>query len=62
VPAGIALLLKMIPKEVLEESRERARNAPQRKVKNSVAGTIVILIWIVAIGIALSFAWRIISR
>jgi uncharacterized membrane protein YkvA (DUF1232 family) len=62
IPAGIALLLKMIPKEILEECRERARAYPGGKVKNWVAGTIIILIWIVALGITLKLFWRVLAK
>ena len=62
VPAGIALLLKMIPREVLEECREKARNAPRGKLRNWTAGAIIILIWIVAIAITLKVVWRILAR
>ena len=62
VPAGMALLIRMIPKEVLEECRERARNASRRKLKNWTAGAIIILIWAAAIYITLRWAWRIIPK
>jgi uncharacterized membrane protein YkvA (DUF1232 family) len=62
VPAGMALLIRMIPKEVLEECRERARNASRRKLKNWTAGAIIILIWAAAIYITLRWAWRIIAK
>ena len=62
VPVGIALLLKMIPREVLEECREKARNAPRGKLRNWTAGAIIILTWIVAIGITPKVAWRILAR
>lgn len=62
IPAGIALLLKMIPKEVLEECRERARTNPGGKGKNWVVGTIIILIWIVALGLTLKLGWKVIAK
>jgi len=62
VPAGIAILLKMIPEEVLEECRERARTNRGRKAKNWIAGTIIILIWIVALGLTLKFAWKVVAK
>jgi len=62
VPAGMALLIRMIPKEVLEECRERARNASRRKLKNWTAGAIIILIWAAAIYITLRWAWRLIAK
>ena len=62
VPAGITLLIRMIPKEVLEECRERARTYPGGKVKNWVAGTIIILIWIVALGLTLKLVWKVVVK
>ena len=62
VPAGIALRLKMIPREVLEECREKACNAPRGKLRNWPAGAIIILTWIVAIGITPKVAWRTLAR
>jgi uncharacterized membrane protein YkvA (DUF1232 family) len=50
VPAGIALLLKMIPKEVMEECREKARSqSEQKNPKNWIAGLVIVLIWLLAI-------------
>ena len=62
VPAGITLLIKMIPGEILEECRERAQKAPREKLKNWTAGAIIILIWIVAIGITLRLVWKIVVK
>lgn len=47
IPLGFSLVLKLIPKDILEECRENARNAKRIKQKNWVAGVIIILIWIV---------------
>ena len=62
VPAGITLLIRMIPKEVLEECRERARNAPRGKLKNWTAGAIIVLVWIVALGLTLKLVWKIVVK
>ena len=63
VPAGIALLLKMIPREVLEECRERAKAQPSPgSLKNWIAGIVIVLIWITAIGVSLRVVWRILAR
>jgi len=48
VPAGIALAIRLIPAEVLEEAREKAKQArdPGRGVR--VAGlVIIVLLWVV---------------
>ena len=48
VPLGIALTLKMIPKEVMAEYREQARvTMHQGKPVNCVAAIVIIGIWIV---------------
>ncbi len=60
VPAGIAFLLKLIPKDVIEESREEARSqASMRKTRSWVAGTIIILIWILAVCAIAQFIWHV---
>ncbi len=49
VPAGIALALKLIPREVMEQARQRAREAPPQKGAGMVGAVIVVLVWILAI-------------
>jgi uncharacterized membrane protein YkvA (DUF1232 family) len=50
IPAGIALLIKMIPEEVLEECREKARfQSMSQKRRNWIAPTVIVLIWLSAI-------------
>ncbi len=47
IPLGIALVIKLIPAEVLRDCREKASlTMKARKPKNWVAGGIIILIWI----------------
>jgi uncharacterized membrane protein YkvA (DUF1232 family) len=47
VPLGIALVIKLIPAEVLQDCREKAASAMKSgKPKNWVAGGIILLIWI----------------
>jgi uncharacterized membrane protein YkvA (DUF1232 family) len=54
VPAGISLLIKMIPKEILEECREKARSQSiVKKRSNWVAAMIIVLIWLSVIYIIL---------
>jgi uncharacterized membrane protein YkvA (DUF1232 family) len=55
VPAGIALLIKIIPGDILEECRAKAESdLVNRKSKNWVAGVIIVLIWLLAIYLVLS--------
>jgi uncharacterized membrane protein YkvA (DUF1232 family) len=50
LPLGIAAVLRMIPKHVMEESRARARDMfPKGSPKNKAAAVIVILIWVCAL-------------
>ncbi len=48
VPLGAFLAVKMIPKEVMAESREKAKEVlAQGKPVNKLAAVIIILVWIV---------------
>jgi len=50
VPLGIALVLKMIPKEILDEHRQSAQEAlDQGKPRNWVAAGVIIAIWLLAL-------------
>ena len=47
IPLGIALVIKLIPAEVMQDCREKAALTMQAgKPKNWVAGGIIILIWV----------------
>ena len=47
IPLGIALVIKLIPAEVMQDCRERAESTMKAgKPKNWVAGGIIILIWV----------------
>ena len=49
IPALISLSIKLIPKEVLDEARERAAREPLQLRKNWYFAALFILIWIVLI-------------
>ena len=56
IPLGVVLALKMIPKEVMTECRERSQELMrQGKPVNRVAGIIIIAIWILFAAIAIGF-------
>jgi uncharacterized membrane protein YkvA (DUF1232 family) len=55
LPAGITLLIKIMPKEVLLEWRAKARSQPISFGKNWVAGMITVLIWFLLTYLAVSF-------
>ena len=63
VPAGIALLIKMIPRGILQECRAKARSdLLNRKPKSWIAAIIIVLIWLFAIYLALSLIWPLIFK
>ncbi|MCM0650837.1 YkvA family protein [Clostridium swellfunianum] len=52
IPLGIYMVIKLIPKNVLEECRIEAENAARDdKPKNWIAGFIILAIWIFIIGL-----------
>lgn len=55
IPLGIALLLKMMPKDVLEECRLKARSLPASKPLRLFGLTMIICIWITAIYLVCRF-------
>jgi uncharacterized membrane protein YkvA (DUF1232 family) len=53
IPLGVYLALKLIPKEVMEESRVRARQVmAEGRPVNKVAAAVIVLIWIGVVIIA----------
>jgi uncharacterized membrane protein YkvA (DUF1232 family) len=57
VPLGIALVIKLIPPEVMAEHRALATAAQDRPVSKTAAG-IIIAIWVAAIGLTAWFAYH----
>src|SRR5436309_6655122 len=55
VPLGVAFLLKLIPPEVMAELRIRA-TASQDRPASLTGASVIVLVWIVAIGLAAWFA------
>ena len=49
IPLGVVLALKLIPREVVEDSRKKVRERGIEKKKNWIAGSIIIAIWILVI-------------
>jgi uncharacterized membrane protein YkvA (DUF1232 family) len=58
IPLGITLVLKLIPKDVLQECREITEKSEKVKRKNWVAGTIIILLWIAALSWIISLFFK----
>ena len=56
IPLGIALVIKLIPAEVLQDCREKAASTMKSgKPKNWVAGVIIILIWVSLLALAVYY-------
>lgn len=62
IPAGIYLSLKMIPREVLEECREKARSASIDNKTKWAAALIIVLIWLLAVYLVFRLVLRIFSN
>jgi uncharacterized membrane protein YkvA (DUF1232 family) len=59
IPLGIWLALKMIPPEVLVDSRIKAGERLQQKQPvNWVAGAIILLIWLALAAFFVRFTWQ----
>ena len=50
IPVGIKLAIKMIPKDIMDESHEKAKESESTKPISWVGAFFVILVWILAIG------------
>jgi len=57
IPAGIYLACKMIPREVLEEYRQKATSAAIFGKSRWIAATIIILIWLLVIYWIIRIIW-----
>jgi len=58
-PLGIALALKMIPQDVLVESREKAEAAVGGDRPTSrLAAAVIVTIWVVVAGLIATAVWR----
>ncbi len=57
IPLGIALVLKLIPPQVLVECRQKAR-AHAARLRNIAAAAVVVVIWFVVLSIPAVLIWR----
>jgi len=58
VPLGIALLIKIIPRDILEECRTKAEADLSRgKPKSWIAAIIIVLIWLLVVYLILTLIW-----
>ena len=63
VPLGIALLIKIIPRDILEECRKKAQSDfLNRKPKNWIAAIIIVLIWLLAIYLTSIVIWPLVFK
>ena len=62
VPAGISLAVKMIPKNVMEEYRQKARAEPIDSRTKWVVAATIISIWVLAVYLVLRFIWPLLFR
>ncbi len=59
LPLGVALALKLIPQQVMAESRERARQqAAEGKPVSRAAAVVIVLIWLALLALAVYWARR----
>lgn len=58
VPIGVAMVVKMVPPEVMAECRERAAKM-EGKPTNRVAAVVVVVVWISFAALAALIAYRI---
>src|SRR5918995_1914832 len=59
VPIGVLLATKMIPREVMEECREKAREVAEgQKPVSRVAAVVVVAVWLLCVALAVFLALR----
>lgn len=62
IPLGIALAIRMIPGDVLDECREKARALESEgKLTNWVAGVVVIAVWLLLAAAAIILTMRLLA-
>src|ERR671921_425917 len=60
VPIGILIAAKMIPEDVFEECREKAREVEEgEKPVSRVAAVVVVAIWLLCVALAIYLALRV---
>src|ERR671912_1416110 len=59
VPIGVLLATKMIPREVMEECQEKAREVAEgEKPVSRVAAVVVVAVWLLCVALAVFLAMR----
>ena len=63
IPLGVALALKMIPAEVMAESREKAKDIiRQGKPVNRAAAIVIITIWLLSAALIIALLVRVLGK
>ncbi len=62
VPGGIALALKLIPRDVMEQSRQRARAAAAKSRVGVLGAVIIVIIWICASVFAFRLVYHVMTK
>lgn len=62
LPVGVAIAVRLIPSEVLEECRDDARDRQgQRPTSRLVVASLIVVMWLVFLGGAAAFGWSIVG-
>ena len=62
IPFGIALLIRMMPKDVLEECRHKAQSPPANKTKRWTGAIMVVCLWVLAVYLTFRLVARMIRN
>ncbi len=58
VPAGLLLVIKLIPAEVMAEHREAARIAALERKPSWIASSVIIVVWVLVLVLAVRVLWH----
>ena len=58
VPLGLSLALRLVPAQVMAESRVRAEAATQRLERNLLAGVAIVALWLVSGLLLVGWLWQ----
>lgn len=62
IPFGIALLIRMMPKDVIQECRQKAQSPPANQPRIWTGAAMVVCIWILTIYVTFRLVARIIQN
>lgn len=57
IPAGIWLALKMVPRDVMDDCRERATQEMGKGKTNWLGAAIIVVIWAMILGLVIWVVW-----